>query len=342
MDPLYLVAIIVFIALLFDFFNGFNDAANSIATIVATRVLSPGQAVFWAAFFNFIAAFGFGTAVARTIGSGMVNTEIVTGYVVIGGLIGAVFWTWLASHLGLPISASHALVGGYAGAAMARAGVTEGWSNVLNGIVPEGWILTIVFIFGAPLLGLASGVLLMVAVSWIFRRARPQMMDHYFRRLQLFSSAVFSFAHGTNDAQKTMGIIASALFAGGYIEEFYIPYWVILAAHAAIALGTFLGGWRVIRTMGHRITKLRPVGGFCAETGGAFTVLFAATLGIPASTTHTIAGAIAGVGTAHRLRAVRWGKATEIIWAWVITIPTTVAVGGLAYLSIHFLVPGAQ
>lgn len=342
MEPLSLVVIIVFIALLFDFFNGFNDAANSIATIVATRVLTPGQAVFWAAFFNFIAAFGFGTAVAKTIGSGMVNTEIVTSYVVIGGLTGAVFWTWLASHLGLPISASHALVGGYAGAAMARVGVTQGWANVLDGIVAEGWLWTIVFIFVAPLLGMASGVILMVAVSWTFRKARPQPMDHYFRRLQLFSSAVFSFAHGTNDAQKTMGIIASALFAAGYLEEFYIPYWVILAAHGAIALGTFLGGWRVIRTMGHRITKLRPVGGFCAETGGAFTVLFAASLGVPASTTHTIAGAIAGVGTAHRLRAVRWGKATEILWAWVITIPTTVAVGGLTYLTIHFLVPGAR
>jgi PiT family inorganic phosphate transporter len=201
MDSLTLVVIIVFIALLFDFFNGFNDAANSIATIVATRVLTPGQAVFWAAFFNFIAAFGFGTAVARTIGSGMVNTEIVTSYVVIGGLTGAVFWTWLASHLGLPISASHALVGGYAGAAMARVGVTQGWSNVLDAIVAEGWFWTIVFIFLAPLMGMAAGAGLMVAVSWIFRKARPQPMDHYFRRFQLFSSAVFSFAHGTNDAQ---------------------------------------------------------------------------------------------------------------------------------------------
>ena len=342
MENLGFIVVIVFVALVFDFFNGFNDAANAIATVVATRVLRPGHAVFWAAFFNFIAAFGFGTAVAKTIGQGMVAQEAVTQYVVIGGLFGAIFWTWLASHLGLPISASHALVGGYGGAAMAYVGLTRGWSQVMTAIVTDGWVKTGTFIFVAPLMGLVAGSLLMIAVAWIFRHGHPSTLDYYFRRLQLFSSAVFSFAHGTNDAQKTMGIIASALFALGHLETFYIPFWVILSAHAAIALGTFMGGWRVIRTMGHRITKLKSVGGFCAETGGAFTVLLAARLGIPASTTHTIAGAIAGVGTAQRVRAVRWGKAREILWAWALTLPTTITAGALGYMIIHALVPGAR
>ncbi|MEX2303931.1 MAG: inorganic phosphate transporter [Bryobacterales bacterium] len=332
MDPLVLVVVIVAAALVFDFLNGFNDAANSIATIVATRVLTPTMAVAWAAFFNFVSAFGFGTAVAKTIGSGMVHADVVTQYVVLTGLLGAISWTWLTSYLGLPISASHALIGGYAGAAMARVGLEQGWSQVLSAIVPRGWLLTILFIFCAPLMGMAAGSLLMISVSWLFRNRSPQKLDRYFRILQLFSSGVFSFAHGTNDAQKTMGIITAALFVGGYLESFEVPFWVILSAHAAIALGTFLGGWKVVRTMGHRLTKLKPVGGFCAETGGAATVLFAAGLGIPASTTHTIAGAIAGVGVVRRVRAVRWGKATEIVWAWVLTLPTTIVGGGLCYL----------
>jgi PiT family inorganic phosphate transporter len=337
MDAFALVVVIVITALIFDFLNGFNDAANSIATIVATRVLRPRWAVAWAAFFNFVSAFGFGTAVAQTIGSGMVHTEIVTQYVVLTGLGGAIFWTWLTSYLGLPISASHALVGGYAGAAMAKVGVEQGWSQILNAIVPRGWLLTVLFILCAPLMGMLAGSLLMIAVSWICRDYTPQKLDRYFRVLQLFSSGVFSFAHGTNDAQKTMGIITAALFVGGYLETFEVPFWVIISAHAAIALGTWLGGWKVVRTMGHRLTKLKPVGGFCAETGGAATVLFAATMGIPASTTHTIAGAIAGVGVVRRIRAVRWGKATEIVWAWVLTLPATITVGGLCYLLVRGL-----
>jgi inorganic phosphate transporter, PiT family len=337
MDTFALVVVIVFVALIFDFLNGFNDAANSIATIVATHVLTPGLAVAWAAFFNFVSAFAFGTAVAKTIGSGMVHAEGVTQYVVLTGLGGAIFWTWLTSYLGLPISASHALVGGYGGAAMAKAVVEHGWSEILSPLVARGWLLTVLFIFVAPLMGMAAGSLLMIAVHWIFRHRTPAKLDRYFRVLQLFSSGVFSFAHGTNDAQKTMGIITAALFAGGYLEAFRVPFWVIISAHTAIAMGTLLGGWKVVRTMGNRLTKLKPVGGFCAETGGAITVLFAAWFGIPASTTHTIAGAIAGVGAVRRIRAVRWGKATEIVWAWVLTLPTTIVVGALFYLVVRGL-----
>jgi PiT family inorganic phosphate transporter len=271
----------------------------------------------------------------------MVHSDAVTQYVVLTGLGGAIFWTWLTSYLGLPISASHALVGGYAGAAMAKIGVEQGWSQIFGAIVPRGWLLTILFIFCAPLMGMAAGSLLMIVVHWIFRNRTPYKLDRYFRVLQLFSSGVFSFAHGTNDAQKTMGIITAALFVGGYLESFEVPLWVILSAHGAIALGTAMGGWKVVRTMGHRLTRLKPVGGFCAETGGAFTVLFAASMGIPASTTHTIAGAIAGVGAVRRIRAVRWGKATEIVWAWVLTLPTTIVVGGLCYLLVRGLGLGA-
>ena len=335
MTELTLVVIIVLLALAFDFLNGFNDAANSIATIVATRVLTPFQAVAWAAFFNFISAFGFGTEVAKTIGGGMVNQEYVTQAVVFSGLIGAIFWTWLASHLGMPISASHALVGGYGGAAMARASLETGVTAAFDALVASGWWSMIAFIVIAPLLGMLGGGLLMVATTWTFRGRTPRQMNKYFRGLQLLSSALFSFAHGTNDAQKTMGIIVSSLLAAGYVESLDVPLWVVLSAHTAIALGTLLGGWKVIRTMGHRLTKLNPLGGFCAETGGAATVLFAAGLGVPASTTHTIAGAIAGVGTVKRLRAVRWHMAREIVWAWVLTLPTTLAVGALTYLLVQ-------
>jgi PiT family inorganic phosphate transporter len=341
MEGTTLVVVIVAAALLFDFLNGFNDAANSIATVVATRVLSPKLAVLWAAFFNFVSAFAFGTAVARTIGSGMVDPQAVTQNVVLCGLMSSIFWTWVTSYVGLPISASHALVGGYAGAAMAHAGLDRGWAHALDPIVPGGWAVTILFIFVAPLMGLVSGAALMVGVSWLFRSRTPQALDRYFRVLQLFSSGVFSFAHGTNDAQKTMGIITAALFVGGYLPNFEVPTWVVLSAHAAIALGTFMGGWKVVRTMGHRLTKLKPVGGFCAETGGAATVLFAAGMGIPASTTHTIAGAIAGVGVVRRVRAVRWGKATEIVWAWILTLPTTITMGVAFYLLARALGLGA-
>jgi inorganic phosphate transporter, PiT family len=341
MSELTLVVIIVLLALAFDFLNGFNDAANSIATIVATRVLTPFQAVAWAAFFNFISAFTFGTEVAKTIGGGMVNQDYVTQTVVLTGLIGAIFWVWLASHVGMPISASHALIGGYGGAAMARASFDSGISSAFGALIASGWVSMIAFIAIAPLLGLLGGGGMMVATTWLCRNRTPGEMDKHFRRLQLLSSAAFSFAHGTNDAQKTMGIIVSSLLAAGYVETLEVPLWVILAAHAAIALGTLLGGWKVIRTMGHRLTKLNPLGGFCAETGGAATVLFAARLGVPASTTHTIAGAIAGVGMVKRLRAVRWYKAREIVWAWVLTIPATLVVGALAYAIAH-LVFGAD
>ena len=341
MDPLYLVGAVVILALIFDFLNGFNDAANSIATVVATRVLTPGKAVIWAAFFNFVSAFGFGTAVAKTIGAGMVDVSAVTQTVILSGLVGGIFWTWLASYWGLPISASHSLIGGYGGAAVAHAGLTTGWSSAFSTLVADGWWSMIAFIFIAPILGLLGGGALMIATTWLFRSRSPQQMNRYFRSLQLLSSAAFSFAHGTNDAQKTMGIILTSLLAGGYVKTLDVPLWVILSAHTAIGLGTLFGGWKVIRTMGHRLTKLNPVGGFCAETGGAITVMFAAGIGVPASTTHTIAGAIAGVGLVKRLRAVRWHQARDIVWAWVFTLPITLAVGALTYFAAYFIV-GAE
>jgi PiT family inorganic phosphate transporter len=331
------VVVIVVLALAFDFLNGFNDAANSIATIVATRVLTPFQAVMWAACFNFVSAFAFGTEVAKTIGGGMVHPHYVTQVVVLTGLIGAIVWVWLASHFGMPISASHALVGGYGGAAMARASLDEGISHAFGALVASGWTSMIAFIAIAPLLGLIGGGGLMVATTWLFRNRTRSQMDGYFRHLQLLSSAAFSFAHGSNDAQKTMGIIVSSLHSAGYVDTVDVPVWVIFAAHTAIALGTLFGGWSVVRTMGHRLTKLNPLGGFCAEAGGAVTELLAAGLGVPASTTHTIAGAIAGVGTVKRLRAVRWHKAREIVWAWILTIPTTLLVGAGCYLLARWL-----
>ncbi len=340
MDFPLIVGAVIVAALLFDFLNGFNDAANAIATVVATRVLTPGQAVVWAAFFNFVSAFAFGTAVAKTIGSGMVRTDLITQHAVLSGVLAAIGWTWLATHWGLPISASHALIGGFGGAAMVHVGLTRGWAEAPSALIPSGWTMTLLFIVVAPLLGFITGGGLMVAVAWIFRRATPRRVDKHFRRLQLVSSGIFSFAHGTNDAQKTMGIITGALVAGGVLPTFDVPLWVILSAHTAIALGTLLGGWRVIRTMGDRITKLKPVGGFCAETGGGFSVLLAAYLGAPASTTHTIAGAIAGVGAVRRVRAVRWGNVTTIVWAWVFTIPTTLVVGGLVHLIVHTTLEG--
>ena len=326
MNELTLLIVIVLFALTFDFLNGFNDAANSIATVVATRVLTPFQAVCWAAFFNFIAAFGFGTAVAKTIAGGMVDPAGVTPIVVLTGLVGAIFWTYLASHMGLPISASHALVGGFGGAALCRAALNDGWAGASSVLTVENWLWMAAFILIAPLLGMIGSALLMIGASWGFRSQPAARMDGVFRGMQLLSSAVFSFSHGTNDAQKTMGIIVSALVASGHADTLEAPTWVILSAHTAIALGTLFGGWKVIRTMGHRLTRLTPLGGFCAETGGAATVLLAAAMGVPASTTHTIAGAIAGVGTVRRVRAVRWHKAREIVWAWIITLPTTLLV----------------
>ncbi len=332
------VLVIIGIALVFDFINGMHDSANSIATVVSTRVLSPLMAVFWAAFFNFVAAFVFGTAVAKTIGSGLIDVQIVNSNVVLGGLLGAISWNLVTWYFGIPSSSSHALIGGYSGAAIARVGV--------KAIVPGmAWVKTLSFIVLSPLIGMIFGFGLMVAVSWTFRKSAYASVDRWFRRAQLASAAFFSLSHGTNDAQKTMGIIAGLLVANQpvfasaasplhwmYLPDMKkIPLWIILSAHAAIALGTLTGGWRIVRTMGTRLTKLRPFSGFCAETGAAMTVLLASIWGIPVSTTHTITGAIVGVGATQRISAVRWGVAGRIVYAWILTIPMAAAIGALAY-----------
>jgi len=332
------VLVIISIALVFDFINGMHDSANSIATVVSTRVLSPLTAVVWAAFFNFVAAFVFGTAVARTIGTGLIDVSVVNSDVVLGGLFGAIAWNLITWYFGIPSSSSHALIGGYAGAAVARVGV--------RAIVPGmAWVKTLSFIVLSPLIGMAAAWMLMIAVSWIFHRTPYGSVDRWFRRAQLASAAAFSLSHGTNDAQKTMGIIGGLLVANhalferapGSIHWLYLPslktlpWWIILSAHAAIGLGTLTGGWRIVRTMGSRITKLKPFSGFCAETGAAGTVIFASLLGIPVSTTHTITGAIIGVGSAQRFSAVRWGVAGRILYAWILTIPMAGAIGAIAY-----------
>ncbi|HXM76962.1 MAG TPA: inorganic phosphate transporter [Thermoanaerobaculia bacterium] len=332
------VLAIVAVALVFDFINGMHDSANSIATVVSTRVLTPLMAVFWAAFFNFVAAFVFGTAVARTIGAGLIDVKVVNSNVVLGGLIGAIAWNLITWYVGIPSSSSHALIGGYSGAAIARVGVSA--------IVPGmAWVKTLSFIVLSPLIGMVCGFTLMVGVSWIFRKAAYASVDRWFRRAQLASAAFFSLSHGTNDAQKTMGIIAGLLVANQtlfatpetpmhflYLPDVKrIPLWIILSAHAAIALGTLTGGWRIVRTMGTRLTKLKPFSGFCAETGGAITVLLASIWGIPVSTTHTITGSIVGVGATQRFSAVRWGVAGRIVYAWILTIPMAAAIGALAY-----------
>jgi PiT family inorganic phosphate transporter len=324
---LWIVVGLIAVALSFDYINGFHDAANSIATVVSTRVLSPGQAVLWAAVFNFVAAFTFGTAVAKTIGKGMIDIRVVTSAVVLAGLLGAIVWDLITWFFGLPTSSSHALIGGYAGAAVARAGFAA--------IIPGGWIKTLIYIVLAPLIGMVLGFFISVAIAWIFRRSYPSKVDRLFRRLQLLSAAAYSLGHGTNDAQKTMGIIAGVLFASGYLKVFSIPIWVVLAAHAAIALGTLSGGWRIIHTMGSKITKLNPVGGFAAETAGAITLFIASAQGIPVSTTHTITGAIVGVGSVRRFSAVRWGVATQIVWAWVFTIPASALIAMLSFYAVQ-------
>src|SRR5262245_38476700 len=321
---------LIFVALTFDYINGFHDAANSIATVVSTRVLSPGKAVIWAAVFNFIAAFTFGTAVAKTVGSGLVDIKIVTFAVIFAGLVGAITWDLITWYYGLPTSSSHALIGGYAGAAVAKAG----W----GAIIASGWTKTLIFIVLAPLIGMVLGFLLMLLNLWVFQGFAPGRVDRWFRRLQLLSAAAYSLGHGGNDAQKTMGIIAGALFAGGYIAKFQIDLWVVLAAHAAIALGTLSGGWRIIHTMGSKITKLQPVGGFAAETAGAISLFTATHLGIPVSTTHTITGAIIGVGSIKRLSAVRWGVAGRIVWAWILTIPASAAISAAVYWTTAALI----
>jgi PiT family inorganic phosphate transporter len=321
-----LIVFIILVALTFDFLNGFHDAANSIATVVSTRVLSPNKAVLWAAFFNFVAAFVLGTGVAKTIGSGMIDLAVVTREVILAGLLGAIAWNLITWYYGLPVSSSHALIGGYAGAAIMKGGV--------GAILLSGWTKTLLFIVLAPLIGLVLGFALMVMVTWIVRRWRPSRVDRQFRKLQLLSAAAYSLGHGGNDAQKTMGIITGLLVASGYLASFKVPLWVILLSHAAIALGTLFGGWRIVKTMGTKITKLQPIGGFCAETAGALTLMGATLAGIPVSTTHTITGAIIGVGSTKRLSAVKWGVAGRIVWAWLLTIPISAAIAAAAYLLV--------
>jgi PiT family inorganic phosphate transporter len=328
-----LVVLIVGIALIFDFVNGFHDAANSVATVVATRVLSPLQAVAMAGMFNFLAAFFLGTKVAATIGKGFVNTDIVTPYVVLAGLCGAIAWNILTWYFGLPVSSSHALIGGYAGAALAKAGA--------NGLVLGKWPSTLAFIVIAPVIGLVLGYGLMVAVYWIFHRYTPTRMDRFFRHAQIGSAALLSCAHGTNDAQKTMGIIAAVLLAGGYQRDFHVPDWVILASATAMGLGTLSGGWRVVQTLGMRLTRLKPRSGFCAETGAAISILLATWMGLPVSTTHVVAGAIAGVGSIQRVRAVRWHIAGNIVMAWILTIPAAGITAAVAFYIIHWIVSNA-
>jgi len=331
MSPFVLVVGIIGLALVFDYINGFHDAANSIATVVSTRVLRPGVAVVWAAIFNFLAAYLLGTGVAATIGSGFVNVHLMTPWVVLAGLLGAIVWDLFTWYLALPTSSSHALIGGYSGAAFAKAGFT--------GLVAGKWGITMTFIVLSPLIGLVAAYLLMVAVYWIFQRFTPTQMDRHFRRYQLVSAALFSCAHGTNDAQKTMGIITAVLVAGGMQKDFHVPAWVIAASSLAIGLGTMSGGWRIVRTMGTRLTRLQPRSGFCAETGAAISILFATYLGLPVSSTHAIAGAIAGVGSIQRTRAVRWHVAGGIVTAWVLTIPASAIVAAIVYYGIHLFVP---
>ena len=333
----YVVAIVM-IAFIFDFINGFHDSANSIATIVGTRVLSPLAAVMWAAVFNFAAAFTGSLAVAKAIGGGMIVQSIVTPNVILGGLLGAIIWNLITWFFGIPSSSSHALIGGYAGAAVARGG----WAAIEWG---TKWIQTLSFIVVSPMVGLVAGYTLMVIVFWLFYRTSAAKVDRFFRPAQLLSSALLSYSHGGNDAQKTMGIIvgllvsANSLFAQetGFLHHFYladnktIPYWVEIGAYSAISLGTLFGGWRIVKTMGTRITKLRPVGGFCAETGGAIAIMVATHFGIPVSTTHTITGAIVGVGATQRLSAVRWGLAGRIVWAWIVTIPASAIMAAISY-----------
>jgi inorganic phosphate transporter, PiT family len=328
-----LVLLIICIALLFDFVNGFHDAANSVATVVATRVLTPFQAVGLAGMFNFLAAFFLGTGVASTVGKGFVNTNIVTPYVLLAGLLGAIIWNVLTWYFGLPISSSHALIGGYAGAALAKAGT--------NGLIVGKWPSTLIFIVLAPLIGLVLGYALMVAVYWIFQRYTPGRMDRFFRHAQIISASLLSCAHGTNDAQKTMGIITAVLVAGGFQRTFHVPDWVILTSATAMGLGTLSGGWRVVRTVGTRLTRLKPRSGFCAEAGAATSILLATWLGLPVSTTHVVAGAIAGVGSIQRVRAVRWNVAQNIVVAWILTIPAAALVAGIAFLLIRLAVPQA-
>ncbi len=330
MSSFSLLLVVIFLTLAFEFSNGWHDAANSIATVVSTRVLTPFRAVVWAAFWNFIAAFVFGTAVAKTIGKGMVHIEMVDEKVLLAGLLGAITWNTITLILGLPTSSSHALMGGYGGAAVAHAG--------FKALVLGGWTKPVLFIFLSPIIGFVVAVLVTILTSWIVRRQRPLKVDRWFRRLQLLSAAGYSLGHGTNDAQKGMGIITTALVAGGLMRTYDVPYWVIICCHLAMAGGTMAGGWRIIKTMGQRITKLTPFGGFSAEAAGALTLMGTAHFGIPVSTTHTITGAIVGVGASRRLSAVRWGVTRRIVFAWVLTIPGAALFGAALFrILLNFL-----
>ena len=332
------VILIIGLALSFDYVNGFHDAANSIATVVSTRVLTPLQGVMWAAFFNFIAAFTFGTAVAHTIGGGLINVNKVDNLVIFSGLVGAVTWDLITWYIALPTSSSHALIGGYAGAAIVKAGFEV--------IIVSGWLKTLAFIVIAPLLGWVLGTLFIVIIFWLFRKQSPSNVDHLFRRGQLISAGLYSLGHGTNDAQKTMGIIAGTLFTVPAYRhlvtdssgELMIPFWIVLIAHAAIALGTLSGGWRIVHTVGSKITKLVPMGGFAAETAGAVTIFASSLMGIPVSTTHVITGAIVGVGSVRGKRAVRWGVASQIVWAWILTIPIAAIIAALIYWPLSLII----
>jgi len=326
---LTLVICIVGVALIFDFLNGFHDSANSIATIVSTRVLTPRKAVVWAAFFNLVAAFLFDVHVAKTIGKGLVDLNAVNEFVILSGLIGAISWNLFTWFFGIPVSSSHALMGGYAGAAIAKAG--------FGVVILEGWTKTLVFIVVAPLMGMLMGFILMVGVMWIFHDQSSTKVNNLFRKLQLISAAFYSLGHGTNDAQKTMGVITGLLLTAGYLQTFEVPWWVIISCHIAIALGTLFGGWRIVKTMGQKVTRLKPSGGFCAETSGAITLLITAFSGIAVSTTHTITGAIMGVGATTRLSAVRWGLAGRIVMAWILTIPCAAIVAAVAFEIVRVL-----
>ena len=322
---LWVIVMLVVLALGFDFMNGFHDAANSIATVVSTGVLKPGQAVVWAACFNFLALFVFGLSVAATIGKGMVNPAVVDTHVIFGALVGAITWNIVTWYYGIPSSSSHALIGGMIGATVAKAGT--------GALVSTGITKTLLFIIVAPLMGFALGALLLLLVSWLFRRSTPLRIDKWFRRGQLISCALYSLGHGSNDAQKTVGIIWLLLIISGMATSDVktLPYWVVISCYVVISLGTLFGGWRIVKTMGQKITKLKPVGGFCAETGGAITLFISSVFGIPVSTTHTITGAIVGVGAARKLSAVRWGIAGNIVWAWVLTIPASAFVAAISW-----------
>lgn len=327
---LTLVITIIIIALIFDFLNGFHDSANSIATVVSTRVLTPRKAVMFAAFFNLVAAFMFDVHIAKTIGKGLVDLQVVNEYVIMTGLLGAITWNLITWYYGLPSSSSHALMGGYAGAAIAKAG--------FGSILASGWVPTIVFMAVAPLMGMIMGFILMLSLAWVFHNRSSSKVNSSFRKLQLVSAAFYSLGHGTNDAQKTMGIITGLLVTAGYLSTFEVPFWVVLISHFAIAMGTMFGGWRIVKTMGQKITKLKPSDGFCAETAGAITLLVTAFGGISVSTTHTITGAIMGVGATKRLSAVRWGVAGNIVMAWILTIPASALVGALCYWAVAAIV----